>query len=335
MRCLSPFVIAPAYAANGSPGSGSATPDYSVATFALLPSDATVGQRVAVTGESGLSGVVCVNTAENTWELETVTATYGLIAAVEWGTTPGQWYSSGGITVTTAADSVATDTTNKAAWRWIAADTTFAPSVVIEGTPAGVGKIKGDSAAPSGWTATTTAAGGTATITAPSGTVILTAIQPGPGNTFVSLTWSDASFSSAGNIYVRAMLRVTTNTGRSTRLGVVVADGTDAYDFGSSRFAAAANATGQWFSQSANGAAYTAQSGAQLDLTTALTLVEIVKRGTRIQARVAGGVWVDLTGATARDSASKSVAFIAYAVPDNATLTTAILEIKHAVVMRF
>lgn len=99
------------------------TPTVTVTTFSLLPSDATVGQRVAITAEAGLADVSVVNTALDTWELERVSCLWSALP------TSGTWYSSGGITVTTETDTTVSitginDLVSGAAvwtgakWRW-------------------------------------------------------------------------------------------------------------------------------------------------------------------------------------------------------------------------
>jgi len=135
---LSPFAIAPAYGSTGAPaGSASTNPTVTVATFSLLPANAVVGQRVAVTAESGLSGVVCVNTATNTWKLETVTCAESAIPAL--GATADTWYSSGGITVTAADGCTLYDSTYGRSLRWwpasaLGTDGGWLPSVGYSGS---------------------------------------------------------------------------------------------------------------------------------------------------------------------------------------------------------
>lgn len=315
---------------------GTGTPSYTASTFSALPAAATSGQRCTVTGETGLSGLVCVNTGANTWEVETVTASDTLIGDVEWGATPGQWYSSGGVVVTTQAGATALDSTNLRAWRWDATNTQFVNPRVYAGTIAGVAKVKGDSAAPSGWTVTDTDGSGTASITTSAGAVLLSVTT---STAFVattaSLVLADASLSSAGNAYVRGYIYASTLSGNQASVRVSIFDGTDVYEFGDSITGAAPTSTGQFYNPASGNIAYTAQSGAQLGIRSALTLVEIMKVGARCSVSVGGGLPIDVIGATVRDSATKQWAITATTVPAAAVASTAVLQINRLSVMRF
>jgi len=312
------------------------TPTYSVATFSLLPSNALVNQRVAVTGEAGLSGLVCINTAANTWEIETVTCAYSVYSAIEWSATPSVWYNSGGITVSITNNSTLFDTTNNLSLVWNSTNSVFVPSNVFAGTIAGVKKIKGDSTTPTDWVKVETVGSGTAVISTSGGVLSLTTTQPAvSGAATASLTLTDASLSSAGNVYLKVMARVTTLTGNNCRAGLAIADGTDSYDFGSSRSLNAATATGQFYNPTTSNSAYTAQSGAQLNLSSAMVLFEMQKTATRCMARVAGGIWVDVTGAGVRDSAFKTITVTSVCNTNGSGTAAATLDIQHLAYMRF
>lgn len=309
------------------------TPEYSVGAFGSLPSAATVGQRCIVTSESGLSGLVVVNTAPNTWSVETVTCTYALGMAVAFGATPGQWYSSGGITVSTATAAVFVDTTHNTAWLWDAANAQFVPPMVYRGTVASPQKIKGD-ALPAGWTEVKINGGGTAAITPSGGKVTISATTSAVATTTAGLSYTDASLSASTNLYFRGMVQATLS-GRNATVRVTVWNGANAVDFGLSRNTGSAVATGQWYNAGGALTPYTQQSSAQLDITTAEMLLEIVVVGTRVAARVAGGVWHDLVTSDARTTTSKQVGIFAACAPDTATASSASLTVRECVSMRF
>lgn len=315
-------------------------PDVSVTTFANLPVSAPTGYLALVTAESGLtSALVRKTSTAGEWALERVTCAETVYGAIEWGTTPGQWYNTGGISVVTADGATVSDSTYAMQVRWSSSISRFVPQFVYGATIAGLFSIKGDSASPSSWTPTTTNADGTASISTASNRVTLSATTSAGASTdtIAQLQATDASLSSASNCYFKAILQrtaLTTATGVAL-WRITIADGTDAYDFGDYQNNASNTAIGQWYDGNA-GTLYAAQSTNTSDTFTARTMVEIVKRGTKAMARVGGGngIWTDISGATARNSTG-TVYAIRTQARRSAGTSTATITVERCNAMRF
>lgn len=324
-------------------------PVLTVATFSLLPASCEVGHRVSVTGESGLTGVVVVNTAPNTWSLETVTCAETAIPAL--GATADTWYSSGGITVTAADGAWLYDSTYGRALRWwpaasLACDGAWIPSEVyargsrvldgwLEGTESNTGLAA--TLLAQGVTAATTAGGGASSIdtTTTAGYLSLISTNPGAGASAVTVLGVDpgAGFTSTSWGYFRAIMRLSTFTGNAASCTLsVIYDGTDRYDFAVVRSGGSITVDGAFVD--ASGSPMTrlaAQAAGDNDARTADVLLEMLKRGTRCMVRFNGGTWTTLDGATAIASASKL--FQVRATAENNGATACTLRLKRAIWM--
>lgn len=316
------------------------TAPVSVANFAGLAalSGCPDGYTVTVTAESGLSADTLVRWDESggVWLLLSTSCAYSVMSDVQWGATPGRWHSSGGVAVDTAEGATVTDTTNRRARRWVVASTQFVPQQVYQGTIANVQKIKGDDAAPSGWTYTHTDGGGTASITTDGTKLTLSASTSGAGNTTAALFHTDAALLTGTNFYVTCIMQVTgmsgPNEGQLFRL--TVQDGTRAFDFGSGRAGGVATTTGAFFHAASGNLRYAAQAGNDLDITAAEVLVEVIKFGDRCSVRVGASELNAINGASVRSSASTNVALVVAA--DRLTGTaTASVAIRNLCSMRF
>lgn len=289
------------------------------------------GYTVTVTAESGLSADTLVQWDESggVWLLVRTACDYDTRSGVQWGATPGRWYSSGEVTVDTMNGAQITDTTYDLAlrWRpdatpeksaWWPADIDWIASV---GSPA-----RGDSATPAGWniSGSPTSAGGK----------IILSVTASSGYQNQTMTLTDAGLSSAGQAYMSALVQVTaltsgTPTG-SSKARVTLLDGTDAYDLGRVTITGSVTVQGSFFNAASNSSRYTAQSAAEQDLTSAETLIEVRKTGTVCMVRAGGGagVWQALAGATARNSATKAfeVHIDSYSLTAS---TTASMTVRH------
>lgn len=299
-------------------------PDVSVTTFANLPLSAPTGYLALVTAETGLtSALVRKTSTSGEWAIERVTCTYATYSAIEWGSTPGQWYNTGGITVVTAEGGIVNDTTNKMAFYWNATNSVFVPYAVYVGTIAGYTEIKGDSAAPSGWVISNTVGTGTSTATTSGGKFIQTTTNAGGSTATASATYSDASLLSSTNVYIKAMIQQSAGSGGNYGNSFTLTDGTDGYDFGTTQAV-----TGVWYDLSL-GSAYTAQTAGTQNITSAEVFFEFQKIGTFAQFRLNGGRWSVLSGATARNAGGKSFMIQSYCTGASTTSTTTVRYLSY------
>lgn len=334
----------------GAGGSGG-LPSYTVATFGELPATATAGQRCTVTGETGLSGVVCVNVSANVWSLESVTCAWLAVPAL--GATSDLWYSSGGITVTTATGATLTDSTHNRSLRWWPAASLGCDGVwLMQDVYASATKTlyfwasgTEDNATlntlllAQGWgtspnAATLTASNGTATLTSDGTKISLTTTCPGTGST-ASATHTNtlAAITSARNAYFSALVQVPTLTGTECDVRFALLDGTDAYDLVVSRVAGVLSQDGRYVDIATNyTAAYADQTAGASDMRTAEVLLEMRKRGTFCQFRLNGGIWRSLSGATARNSAGIAFQIVARSLVNGATAATVTYRCAYLVV---
>jgi hypothetical protein len=320
---------------NGQSGSTS-IPDVTVATFADLPTTRPDGYLVEVTAESGLSAdtVVQWDDGAGVWLLVSTSCAYSARAAAQWASPAGEWYSSGGVTVQTAAGAYVTDTTHDAIYRWSSAVSYFVPPEAYEGSPAiSAQPIYGDSATPTGWTVTLTPGTGTATCTTNGTQLVL--------DTEVSTTTfadaritsdTDSSLSNTGNSYSSGLFQAVMTLGGSGNTAIGwssrATNGARGYDFGSYRTNASPTfAVGQWYNPT-TGAGYTAQAAATEDIETAEVLVEEIRKAGRAMVRVAGGMWHDIDAATVRTTADKNWMLQAYAERASGPATGIVCELR-------
>lgn len=309
--------------------------DGSVTTFSALPTDVADGTRYEVTGETGLSNCFVVwNESGALWEMDQVTAAYSVYSAIEWATTPGEWYNTGGIEVNTLLGCELQDTTNKRTFYWNSTNSVFVPYDVYAGTLANVQKIKGDSTSPTGWVNGTAAGGGTATATTDGSKITLASSNPGSGGTSLAgYYYDDTSIVTGANVYLKGMFAISTPTGNQARAAIIVADGTDAFDFGSARGGGSTQATGQWFDGSSGSyAAYTAVA-AGTETVSSEVFIEFQKKSSYAQVRVNGGIWRAISGATARSSTATQVYILALSNVNGATSAT--MTLRHVASMRY
>lgn len=320
-------------------------PALSVATFSLLPASCDVGHRVAVTAESGLTDVVVVNTAANTWSLERVTCASSAVPA--YGSTADTWYSSGGITVTAADGCWLYDSSLNLPFRWWPAATLGTDGVWVSPSEyAASGKellawhegTEDDATlAAQGYTVLETAGGGTATISASGGSIVAAATNPGSGGVgTAALYYNDAGgtkLTSTANIVMRTFADIDTPTGNQARSSAVLIDGAQAYDFGTARFGGSTVTQGQWFDASGNYPPYSAQVAGTVTVSTE-GLLEIIHRTGFSQVRFGGsaGRWSSLSSTTARASASKQ-AYIALAQANVNGATSAQMSVRRGYIM--
>lgn len=337
--------VAPISYLGGAFGGGGATPTYTVATFSVLPSAATAGQRCTVTGESGLTGVVVVNTAANTWSLESVTCAESSIPAL--GSTSDTWYSSGGITVTAANGCWLYNTTHGVTRRWWPAATLgtdgiwITPDAYALGGWTLLGWHEGNESdatlAAQGYTVLESAGGGTAAVGVSGSAIACVATNPGSGGTSTAaLYYNDAggtTLVAAATIVINCLADIDTPTGNEGRASAIISDGTDGYDFGSARFGGGTQAAGRWFNAGSSNAAY-ADQVAGTTTTTSEGLLEVIHYNGGAQARFGGsaGRWSSLAATTARASASKQ-AYIALAQANVNGVTGASMATRRGYIM--
>jgi flagellar hook assembly protein FlgD len=275
------------------------------ADFASLPTTAEDGSIYTITAETGITGLaVRYSTSATAWLVTSATCSYAIHSAAEWASTAGTWYDAGGIVVRTADGATVYDTTYSTSWRWASASGVFVPPSVYAGSISALQTVRGDSAAPAGWTVVTTNAGGAASVTTDGTKVLLAVSTAGSGTSVAGIEIDDPGATSATRFYSRLLIQITSITqgtgGSGAAVYVTREDGTDAYDFGTSR-----NRTGRFFN-AATGGDYSAQSANAQDLVTAEILLEVRKFGTRCEARAGGSSspWQSLSGSTARNVAT-------------------------------
>lgn len=349
MAGLSPFAIAPAYGSTGTPTeSASVTPTYTVATFSLLPSAATAGQRCTVTGESGLTGVVVVNTAANTWEIETVTCAESAIPAL--GASADTWYSSGGITVTAADGCWLYESTYGRALRWwpaagLGSDGAWVLPSIYPATKSFRGWLNGneDNATltatllAQGIAIATSAGGGATSVdsTTNAGYITIGATNPGAGATAVALIQlpTDTGFTSATGMYLSMIARVSVLTGNQAFARIGIYDGAKRYDFVIQRSGGALTLDGRWADGTASPqTALTEQVAGDRDCRSADVLMEILKIGTACQIRLNGGVWSTLN-APAQTTTSQIIQIRVEALNNGSTAAS--WRVKRLTAVRF
>ncbi len=317
-----------------------AAPTVSVAEWSDLGAlDVPDGYLVAVTGESGItSAIVQWDESGGGWEVVDVVCTYAAHSAAEWAATAGEWYDTGGVTVTTADGARCVDTTYATAWRWSATASAWVPPLVYAGTVVvSASPIYGDDAAPTGWTVTDTDGGGTASVTTDGTRITLSAVAGSASVTTARLTYADASLSTAGNAFGRALMTIPTQTQTSTsQVGarLLLGDGTHSVEYGGARLNGGSPTVGRFFN-AITFLPIAAQANFSAD-TTAETLVEWVKIGDRTAVRVGGGagVWQALNNASARAAVLKAWIFSVDASLTSGTASGS-LTVRHGRFVRF
>jgi len=314
--------------------------DGSVATFSALPTDVVDGVRYGITGETGLSNLYARwDEGDAVWYVDQVTAAYTVYSPIEWGSTPGRWYNSGGITVDTAAGCELNDTTNLRVFYWNATDYVFVPYDVYSGTIANVKKIKGDDATLTGWSKVTAAGGGTATVTTDGSKVTFAATNPGSGGASAAYAaYADTSITTSAKVYWKGMVTMATPTGNQARTMISIQDGGNNssgnfYEFGSTRVGGSTQSTGQWYT-AATYVAYTAVAAGTEAITTE-KFVEMIKGNGFAQIRIAGGPWRAISSATARSGTNNGTVFAGYAGADENGATTASMSVRYVASMRY
>jgi hypothetical protein len=317
-----------------------AAPTVSVEEWSDLGAlDVPDGYLVAVTGESGItSAIVQWDQSGGEWQVVDVVCTYAAHSAAEWAATAGEWYDTGGVTVTTADGARCVDTTYATAWRWSATASAwilplvYAGTVVVSASP-----IYGDDAAPAGWTVTDTDGGGTASVTTDGTRITLSAVAGSASATTARLTYADASLSTGGNAFGRALITIPTQTQTGTsQVGarMFLGDGTHSVEYGGARLSGGSVVVGRFFN-AVTYAAIAAQGNFSADTTTE-TLVEWVKIGARTAVRVGGGagVWQSIANASARAAATAAWIFSTDASLTSGTASGS-LTVRHGRFLRF
>lgn len=316
-------------------------PTVSVATFSLLPSDAIVGQRVSVTAETGLTGVICVNTGANTWEVETVTCAFSVLEAIAWSATPGTWYSSGGITVTTATGAVARQTTAGRSLVWwptttLGATGFFIPPDIYQRTPVLVGWLDGAEGA-----VARAAQGYTDALTG-NGTITGNYLSGGETRLYGGLNASPATAqlftsgttTSGMGVYARALMRgANTHTTGTSEVAIrVAADGTNfdwlqQRDAGNFRLTDSANAAIDTAAILGTGSRLNGVAGAHEE-------IEVIDYGRAVTTRVHRN-GLSYTAARRNGATTATSAPTRFAVGGTTTGSDGDLRIKHTFTITF
>ena len=197
---------------------GSGTPILSVSTLGDLPASGTLHQRISITGESALFDTTTypaiVVWDGSHWYLESCAATYLALAAVEFA--GGIWTGTGGTLNMLHAPwqgSTVIDTTYNESWVWNNAGL-YVPNYLGAITIANQQKIKGDSLALPGWSASLTysGTGGLATLTTDGSKLTFYA----NGATSVAnssiVSFNDAGRTTTSNFYMKCLMSRATDS---------------------------------------------------------------------------------------------------------------------------
>lgn len=286
-------------------------PVVSVSTFAELAASGTTGDRVSVTGESGLFDTTTypaiVRWSGSAWELESCAATYLNIAAVEFAS--GTWTGTGG-TVGTRSGATVLDTTYNESWLWNSTSNIFVPAYLGAITIADQKRIKGDSTTlESGWSSTVTAVNGSLTTDGSRLTFYANGTSSVTNVSVVS--YSDAGRTTTSNFYMKCLVQRTASgnwnqstTGQITfylqyvngpTTGRIVEFGdADISDVPGTSF------TGKFIDRTGTVAQYSATANRGDVLTTETLLQFRIIAGATAQVKVGNGAWHDIAVSTCR-----------------------------------
>lgn len=282
----------------------------SVSTFANLPATATTGERISITGESSLfdttkyPAIVVRN--GSAWQLESAAATYLNIAAVEFAS--GTWTGTGGITVGTKSGALLRDTTYNEVWVWNSTSNIFVPRYLGLTTVNNQEKIKGDSAAPTGWSFTTT---GTSSATTSGGKLVFTSTRAGStGSNASRVFFTDtAGTGTTNNFYMKCLFQRTTwsrlqNGGLDIFIRHDTGNGGRVVEFGDANvtFTGASSFDGRFADRTTGaGIGYTATANRGDTGWQSETLVQFrVIAGATAQVKIGTGGWHDIAVSTCR-----------------------------------
>ena len=284
-------------------------PAVSVSTFANLPATGTTDQRIAITGESGLFDTTTypavVRWSGSAWQLESCAATYLNIAAVEFAS--GTWTGTGG-TVATRPGARLIDTTYNECWIWNSTSSIFVPSYLGLTTVNNQENIKGDSAAPTGWSTTTDTG---STIVTSGGKLVFTATSSSGNSSNNRIYFTDtAGTGTTNNFYMKCLYQRTTwtrattgaldifirhDTGNGGRIVEFADADTSSFTTFNGRFANRTSGAGTGYTATAN----RGDTGWQSE-----TLVQFrVIAGVTAQVKIGTGGWHDIAVTTCRTGA--------------------------------
>jgi hypothetical protein len=282
----------------------------SVSTFASLPTTATTGQKISITGESSLFDTTnypaVVRWSGSIWELDSAAATYLNIAAVEFAS--GTWTGTGGTTVATRSGALLKDTTYNEVWVWSSTSNIFVPKYLGLTTINNQEKIKGDSATPAGWSFTTNTG---STVVTSGGKLVFTATSSSSTSSNNRIFFTDTAGSgTTNNFYMKCLYQRTTwarpNTGG---LDIFIrhdtGNGGRIVEFGDADTSFATTFNGK-FTDRATGAGvgYTATANRGDTGWQSETLVQFrVIAGVTAQVKIGTGGWHDIAVTTCRSGA--------------------------------
>jgi hypothetical protein len=297
--------------------------------FASLPTTAEDGAVYTITAETGITGLaVRYSTSATAWLVTSATCSYAILSAAQWASTAGTWYDAGGIVVRTADGAQVRDTTYGRSLRWrvdsTPAKSAFWPSDVYEwiaevGTP-----IVGNSATPTGWTAS-------GTPTTDGTRVSLASTSAGTNSTDLRLVM--AGLTNAGNAYFCGLFQCTAKTVTGSADATTfaqVSDGTRTFRVAEQAGTSIGAVAGGW--TAVGFLEITQQSSLRTPFTTE-AFVEVLKIGNGAACRVNGGQWHDVSGANCEASANTRFLFSAYAAGFGGT-SAATLTMRHVQVAR-
>lgn len=341
------------YESNGSTweilGSDTITPTYTVSTFSELPATATEGQRVVVTGESGLSSVICVATLTSSiWNLERAAGAFSALPTM--GTSADTWYSVSGTVVTSLDGCWFYDTTYSRTLRWWPANTLGTDGVWIPPYIYGassktlnawlVGTETTSSLATQGWTVVRTTGGTSYVDVSSDGTrIVCTAISNNSAaNLMAALQCSDASLSSAANVWAAGLVDLNTPNvpgDHTGQIALVLKDGADDFNWGTSVESNATRCTGMWFNPAYPYSPYGEQIAGNLTVNTE-SLIEFEKRSGYAEVRRSGSFsrWNAISTTTTPATVSKFWYWPQVSIPVS-NPTTGSATVAQTVIVRY
>lgn len=191
-------------------------PTVSVATFGDLPAIGVSEQRIIVTGEWTTFSVsapviICWDSTNEEWQLESAKATYLKIADAEFAS--GVWTGTGG-SIPTKPGAILVDTTYNESWVWNSTSNIFVPSYLGLATVDSQQKIKGDSATPAGWSFTTELG---STVVTDGSKLVFTATSSSGNSSNNRIFFTDtAGTGTTNNFYMKCLFQRTTFTRATT-----------------------------------------------------------------------------------------------------------------------